>query len=833
MIQSRTGVCVAAALVLGALLTARAAAEGDVRVVDRPPVEGPGAHYVENRAPLAPCPLVKLPIRAIEPRGWLRQQLALQMAGFHGHLGEISPFLKKEGNAWLSPEGRGTQGWEELPYWLKGYSNAAYLLQDEGALAEAKVWIDGALRSQKADGWFGPDEGRTGLATDLKGRDDLWPNMVMLFCLQDWYDFTGDERVPALMKRYFGYLLSLPEERLLVGYWPKMRGGDLLFSIYWLYNRGGEKALLDLAARVHRRTADWTSGVINWHNVNMSQAFGQPTTYWMQSLDPRHLEASYRNFAAIREQYGQVPGGMFGGDENCRPGYTDPRQAIETCGMVEMMLSTETLLAITGDPLWADRCEDVAFNALPAALTADLKALRYLTAPNLPLSDRRSKSPGIQNGGPMFCMDPHDHRCCQHNWGHGWPYYAEHLWFATRDQGLAAALYSASRVTAKVADGVVVSIEENTRYPFEEAVELAVRTPRPARFPLYLRVPGWCARAGVSVRGERLDLAPKPLQYVRIEREWSDGDTVRVALPMDVTLRRWEKNHGSVSVDRGPLTFSLRIEEAQRRAGGTDSWPAWELLPKSPWNYGLVLAGDDPGSAFEVVRRDWPADDRPFTPASSPVALRARGRQIPAWKLDERGLCEPLQQSPAYTKEPLEAIELIPMGAARLRISAFPVASEAPGATRWKAPPEPAYKVTASHCWDGDTVAAVADGLAPRSSADQALPRFTWWDHRGTNEWIQADLPARQKVSRVEVYWFDDTGAGSCRVPASWRLLYREGGAWKEVERSSGYGVEQDRFNATSFAEVETDALRLEAQLRAGVSAGILEWRIADLKPAG
>ena len=89
-----------------------------------------------------------------------------------------------------------------------------------------------------------------------------------------------------------------------------------------------------------------------------------------------------------------------------------------------------------------------------------MKALRYLTAPNLVLSDRHNKSPGLQNGGPMLHMNPHDHRCCQHNWGHGWPYFAEHLWFATPDNGLAAVLYAASEVKAKVGeDGTEVTIE--------------------------------------------------------------------------------------------------------------------------------------------------------------------------------------------------------------------------------------------------------------------------------------------------------------------------------------------------------------------------------------
>ena len=76
-----------------------------------------------------------------------------------------------------------------------------------------------------------------------------------------------------------------------------------------------------------------------------------------------------------------VPRG-FAADENARPGFTDPRQGFETCGIVEFMHSFELLTRTGGDPVWSDRCEELAFNSLPAALTPDLKALHYLTCAN-------------------------------------------------------------------------------------------------------------------------------------------------------------------------------------------------------------------------------------------------------------------------------------------------------------------------------------------------------------------------------------------------------------------------------------------------------------------
>ena len=189
------------------------------------------------------------------------------------------------------------------------------------------------------------------------------------------------KRVLDLMTKFFLWELTVADEDFLEPFWQNQRGADNLFSVYWLYNRSCDKRLLELAPKVHRNTANWTDDIPNWHNVNMSQAFGGPTTYYLQSKDPKHLFASERNYTKMRDMYGQVPGGTFGGDENCRVGFDGPRQAIETCGAVEMMLSHETLLRITGNPIWADRCEDVTFNTLPV-----IGSRRIVTSPIGPRS---------------------------------------------------------------------------------------------------------------------------------------------------------------------------------------------------------------------------------------------------------------------------------------------------------------------------------------------------------------------------------------------------------------------------------------------------------------
>lgn len=164
-----------------------------------------------------------------------------------------------------------------------------------------------------------------------------------------------------------------------------------------------------------------------------------------------------------------------------------------------------------------------------------------------------------------------------------------------------------------------------------------------------------------------------------------------------------------------------------------------------------------------------------------------------------------------------------PRPAERLRLSAFPVIGDGPDARAWE--PLPPATVVASHCWGGDSEEAVHDGRVPRGSGDHSLPRFTWWDHRGTAEWLESRFEAKV-VSRCEVYWFDDTGRGYCRVPASWRIEYRDGETWRPVTARGASGVDLDTFNTVEFEPVTTTALRLVVQLQPGFSGGILEWRI-------
>jgi hypothetical protein len=262
---------------------------------------------------------------------------------------------------------------------------------------------------------------------------------------------------------------------------------------------------------------------------------------------------------------------------------------------------------------------------------------------------------------------------------------------AVPDNGVGIALYAACEAKVKVADKKEITLTETTNYPFSDVVDFTVTMKGKASFPMYLRIPSWTHDAEVSINGRRADVETVSGKYVCINRTWKNGDKVSLRLPMSLSMRRWAVNKNSVSVDYGPLTLSLKIKERYvtrdsketaigdshlQKTADASKWPTTEIYPDSPWNYALYLGADGKTLDLDMVVRQWPADNFPFTLESVPVEFKAKARRVPSWKIDKYGLCGILPDENAPKGEELEEVTLVPMGAARLRISAFPTTKE-------------------------------------------------------------------------------------------------------------------------------------------------------------
>jgi hypothetical protein len=631
--------------------------------------EAANNHDSSDREPLMQSCFVALPLGSVKPLGWLRDQLVVQANGLTGHLDEFWPDVAN--SAWKGADG---DAWERAPYYLDGLVSLAYLLDDAGLIAKAKPFIEYILASGQPDGWFGPPQNR-----------DRWPLAVAMKVLTQYYEATGDERALTLLRRYFAYLKDTPPD-WPANEWRGVRAAENAVTAFWLYKRTGDADALDVARSIRDSSYDWTSYFLDFphttkaleqglqydhttHAVNIAMALKEPGLWYLLSGDERCKRAVFEGIASLDEHHGQV-GGRFSGDEHLSG--RRPTQGTETCAVVEYMFSLETLVEILGDVALADRLEQLAYNAYPGACTADCWARQYDQQANqvlVSVAPRHWSTNG--DGSNVYGLETH-YGCCTANMHQAWPKFVSHMWMATHNQGLAAVAYGPSRVTAKVADGVEVTIVETTDYPFDGVIRFELQAPRPVSFPLHVRIPAWAEGAQVAVVDKTVPVEAGT--FAVVNREWRPGDVVVLTLPMRV--RTETRYNNSISVLRGPLVFSLKIgEQYTKLASHHDTLPTadWEIRPTTPWNYGLLLDRADPDKDVSVVTRK--PGTVPFAQENAPVVLKVKGRALPGWQLVDNSAGDP-PPSPVVSDAPVTDLELIPYGSAHLRISEFPVVKE-------------------------------------------------------------------------------------------------------------------------------------------------------------
>lgn len=620
---------------------------------------------VANRAPLQPNAFNPLPLGAIEPRGWLRAQLQLQADGLTGHLDEFWNDVGSN-SGWLGGTG---ESWERGPYYLDGLLPLAYQLKNPKLIAKAQRWVEWTLNSQRSDGQFGPPT-----------NDDWWPRMVMLKVLTQYQEVTADPRVIPLMTRYFAFeRTELPQRPLRD--WGKYRWQDNVYTVLWLYNRTGDKSLLDLAQLLHKQGYDWQAQFTNFqyktkvngdmlglgkpgappdramqsHGVNNAMALKASPLWWLVTGNASDKEA-FSQQVSMLDTYHGLPNGMFSGDEHFAG--KDPSQGIELCAVVEAMFSYEQAFAILGSPSLADRLEKVAYNALPATLSDDLWSHQYDQQPNQIACTRAHRQWSTNgNDSNLFGLEA-NFGCCTANLHQGWPKFVSSLWMATREGGLAVVAYAPSQVHTRIGDSDVI-IDEDTEYPFRHTVRFLIHTSSPRAFALHLHKPGWASAMDIKANGETSSLPG-------LTRTWKDGDTVEIEFQSVPRITRWF--HNSAVFEHGPLVFALPLDAQWKQLQSYAEKSAdWQLESHDHWNYGV--------SKCEVSVQTHTLATVPFDVQHPAVTLGVRGRLLPEWTASENS-AGPLPASPVHSQQPEQVLTLVPYGSAKLRVTAFPSLDE-------------------------------------------------------------------------------------------------------------------------------------------------------------
>src|SRR5215217_6773067 len=623
--------------------------------------------YNYNRAPLSADSYVQLPLGSIKAKGWLLKQLELQKDGATGHAEALYPEADNLGpeSDWLGGKG---SGWERVPYYVKGLIALAYTLDDPVLKAKSLKWINWSLKNQRADGSFGPVK-----------MNDWWPRMPMMYAIQSYYEATGDEQVIGFFTRYFRYQMDNLDKMPLFE-WSKSRTGDNIEIVLWLYNKTGDAFLLTLAQKLNTQAYPWANIYTNnqfyyfgddfhtKHSVSVGQALKMPVLFSLVNHDPFYRNATWKGIENLSRDHGQS-GGVASGTEFLSGKSTF--QGTETCTVVEWMQSLETTSRIVHDASIGDRLEKIAFNTLPAQYSRDIKSHLYYTQPNQ-LFCKYGHSGFDEDYDGGILLSPYSGMgCCRYNMHMGWPYFAKNSWVATPDHGLAVIAYAPVEVSASVGEGAAVKLAVETNYPFEEQIVIRVSLDKAANFPLKLRIPEWCQKPQIAVNGIQ-QKGVKQGQIFNLRRDWKSGDKIVIDFPM--TLKLSDQVNNSVSIERGPLVYGLKIDAKYsiRKAHPVKGFFDYEVEPASAWNYGLVIDPAHIDQSVSVVETAMP--ENPFEQSVTPVKLKAKARKIPSWTLSDNLMhAAEVPRSPVASSEPLEEIVLTPYGSENIRLSNFPV----------------------------------------------------------------------------------------------------------------------------------------------------------------
>ncbi len=593
----------------------------------------------------------------VKPKGWIKEQLKIQAAGLSGNLDKFWPDIQR--SEWI---GGDREGWERVPYWLDGFIPLAYLLEDKDLKTRAKKYIDAILERQQEDGWICP------CTPERRGHYDTWATLLICKVLVVYYECSKDERAMVAAERAMKNFKDHLREHTLFG-WGQSRWYEGLITIFALYKRKPEKWLVELAITLATQGLDYKRLFTYWQDQEFRRSWTQQThiVNLMMALKSEALFSAISNedpnsFAHIMwemlEQYHGSPVGFINGDE-CLGG-PEAIHGTELCGIAETMYSFEILFEITGDTYWMEKAEEFAFNFLPATISDDMWSHQYLQMTNQIACCKQNTPPVFGTNGEeshCFGLEP-NYGCCTANFNQAWPKYVISAFYQT-----AEGIVSSTPIPTELSftrNGVEVSVEVETNYPFEDTAIYKVKTATPVEFALEIRIPK-CASAVLGGK------SVEPGSIVTLKRVW-DNDEVKLELTQEFSFKSC--NHDMVCLKRGPLFFAAPISEDRQiveyeRDGVERKFPYcdYNILPTEEW--GLAFTDAEFKLHVEGIQ------DYPFSRKNPPMMVETKMAVI-HWGTEENqpNVCRatPLERTPIKVIDK----KLVPYGATTLRMTAMP-----------------------------------------------------------------------------------------------------------------------------------------------------------------
>jgi hypothetical protein len=433
---------------------------------------------------------------------------------------------------------KGAWPYEGGGYWFDGLARLGYALHDETLIAQAKKRLYAVADNMNTRGmlflwWLDRENAgdRKAVTAALEGWP-LWTCGLLGRAMTGFYAGSLDKHILGALEKAYS-----PDPNCLRSITGSISNPWPAYDTYcWTGNRGIAAALdgmfkrKDVAllpnVRRYREAPDLKPGttVDNAHVVE----FLESTTPWavgyLWTGEKRYLDAAV-GWHDLIDRVAMQPYGVPVSDEWYGP--AGAFRGSETCDVAGYVWSQISLLLVSGEGRMADRAERAFFNAGPATVSRDFKSHVYFQSPNRFASHSSDFPHGPMAEGGDY-ERKHSPLCCTAALNRIVPWYVTHMWMATYDNGLAATCYGPCKVTAMAGDRVPVVITCKTDYPFNETIEISVQPQREAAFPLEFRIPGWCAAPVLSVNGSAVAVERNAKGFVRVQRTWKPGDTVRL-----------------------------------------------------------------------------------------------------------------------------------------------------------------------------------------------------------------------------------------------------------------------------------------------------------------
>jgi len=473
----------------------------------------------------------------------------------------------------------------------------------------------------------------------------------------------------------------------------------------------------------------------------------------------------------------------------------------ETCASIANVYWNYRMFLATGDSKYVDVYERALYNGVMSGVSLSGDKFFY---------DNPLESMGQHERAKWFgCA------CCPGNITRFVASVPNYI-YATEGNDIFVNLYIAGKANIKTKQNDIEVVQTGDM-PWQGNTTITINPKKKANFSLRLRIPGWAQNSPVptnlytytqEAEGYTVKVNGTKVQgqlkngYLYITRNWKKGDKVSVDFPMPVRKIKANDNaeddRGKLAIERGPIVYCIEgIDQADGKVFNK------AILEKTTFNTNF-----DKSLLSGVMTLTAEAEEIETDGSVKKVTVKA----VPYSTWNNRGAGQMevwIPTSVAYahaTPQPT-----IASTAQTVTIQA-PIQKDAPESASIE-----------GEAWGAN------DQWEPKRSSDISKPYHYWWLKNGTVETLAYKFDKEYEVSNVEVYWLDfDHYDGNFRTPESWKLYYRDGDTWKEVEALGEYTVDKDRYNSLDFKPVKTTGLKIAAQLRKGESGGIIEWKVNE-----